>query len=176
MSTLKKGVFGLIVVLASIFAGVAHAQQCYTDQRAAYAVYNAIGADAQSSIFPKSQVRGGRPEKCSASGLLQANGPCVCFAAEGKQMGKNIVLIWTPINSNTIIVSKRSGGVTVATQTYNGYPGSGSIFANKNQQDPCAGLWGEALNTCRAGKGATSGDVGEAIGTIIKVIPGLFGR
>ncbi len=174
MSTFKKGVFGLIVVLASMFAGFAHAQQCYTDQRAAYAVYNAIGADAQASIFPKSQVRGGRPEKCSASGLLQANGPCVCFAAKGKQMGENIVLIWTPINSNTIIVSKRSGGATVATQTYNGY--AGSIFANKNQQDPCANLRGANLEACRAAQEATGGDIGNMLGTVIRVLPGLFGK
>lgn len=173
MSTLKKGVFGLIVVLAT-FAGFAHAQQCYTDQRAAYAVYNAIGADAQASIFPKSQVRGGRPERCSASGLLQANGPCVCFAAEGKQMGKNIVLIWTPVNSNTIIVSKRSGGVTVATQTYNGY--AGSVFANSKNQDPCANLRGASLEACRTAQEATGGDIGAAVGTVIRAIPGLFGR
>lgn len=177
MSTFKKGVFGLIVILASMFAGIVWGGQCISDSAHAYRVYKTIGGKAQQMTFPNAGVKGYKPSRCSSNGAIQAGGPCACFVCPGRDGEKGNVairLVFTPISESTIIVAKVSpGGTLLASQTYNAY--SDGVIANK-ENNPCAGLWGAGLEACRAAQEATGGDIGAAVGTVIRAIPGLFGR
>lgn len=175
MSAIMKGVFGLAIVLA---CGFAQAQQCVNDTREATSVMRAIGSDAAQTLFPNERSRGGKWVRCSIDGRPMANGPCACIKSEGRDAQSVATKYYTTVYSGTTgnsirITKQSSGGAILASKVYT----EGQTVPNVIRgSDPCAGLWGEALTKCKAAQETTGGDVGQAIGTIIRVIPGLFGR